>query len=614
MAHDILIQLAGILVLGILAQWIAWRIRLPSILLLLATGLLAGPVSGWLVPDELFGNLMLPAVSLSVAVILYEGGLNLKLRELRSIEAVFLRLTTIGVLLSWGIGTVAGYALLDLEWSVATLLGAILVVTGPTVIGPILRQLRLRGKAGSLLKWEGIIIDPVGATLAVLVFTVIQAGADPAGFAAAATSLGLTIVIGLVVGALAAGMLVLAMSRFWVPDSLCNPVSLMLVFIAFTISNMLQHESGLLSVTVMGIVLANQSRISVRRLVEFKENLAVLLISSLFIVLAASLRLEDLRGLDWRSLVFVGVLLFVARPVSVLVATWRSSLTWQERCFLACMAPRGIVAAAISSVFAFSLVSAGYPHAVEIIPITFLVVFATVLIYGLIAVPLARRLGLSESNPQGLLLIGAEAWVRSIARAISEENYPVFLVDTDWENVRLARMEGLPCLYGNALVEHTREEIDYSGLGRMLALTPNNAVNSLACLLYSEDFGRREVYQLPFALPKEGARGETPSEHRGRFLFGKGLDFARLTDLLQQKYQVKKTKLTKEFDYAAFLTEYGEAAHPLFVLHSDQTIRIFTEREPPEPKPGDILVSLAGPLSDLTASAGTPPLTPPPAA
>jgi NhaP-type Na+/H+ or K+/H+ antiporter len=404
MSEAILIRLAGILVLGILAQWAASRVRLPSILFLLATGIVAGPVTGWLDPDELFGDLMLPLVSLSVAVILYEGGLNLKFRELRAVGGVFFLLVTVGVLITWTIGAVAARYLLGFEWSVAALLGAILVVTGPTVIGPILRHLRLRGKVGALLKWEGIIIDPIGAALGVLVFSVVRAGADSEGLNVAVGNLGLTILVGAAVGAAAAGFLIAVLSRFWAPDSLYNPLSLMFMFVALTTANHFQDEAGLLAVTVMGIVLANQKLVSIRHVVEFKETLTVLLISCLFIILSARLNVDRLRGLGWSSAAFVAVMIVVARPISVLASTWRSSLTWRERAFLCCMAPRGIVAAAIASVFALSLIEHGYSSAVEMVPITFLMVFVTVLFYGAIAAPLARRLNLTQTNPQGIAL------------------------------------------------------------------------------------------------------------------------------------------------------------------------------------------------------------------
>jgi hypothetical protein len=256
------------------------------------------------------------------------------------------------------------------------------------------------------------------------------------------------------------------------------------------------------------------------------------------------------------------------------------------------MAPRGIVAAAISSVFALHLVEAGYPEAADIVPVTFLTVLLTVLFYGLAAGPLGNRLGLVQSNPQGMLFVGADAWVRALAHALQEEGCAVFLVDTHWENVRSSQMMGLPCLHGSALAEATREEINYAGLGRMLAVTSNNEVNSLACLRYAEDFGRKAVYQLPFATIKDGRHEAVSQVHRGRLLFGRELDFAAISELAGADPKVKKTGLTAEFDYEAFEAEHGDTVVPLFVLRADGSVYIRTVGEWPVPKAGDKVVSL----------------------
>lgn len=592
MSHETLLQLAGILILGICAQWVSWCVRLPSILLLLAAGIIAGPVTGLLLPAKLFDDLLLPIVSLSVAVILYEGGLNLRIRELRNIGGVFFLLTTIGVGISWIIGTVAAVYLLEFRWPVAALLGSILIVTGPTVIGPILRHLRLRGKVAALLKWEGIVIDPLGATLAVLVFTVVQAEAIRHGIGEAALDFAVTLAIGVLFGLMAAGLVILALWRFWVPDFLHNPVSLMVMILAFAGANVIQEESGLLVVTVMGIALANQKWVPIRHVIEFKETLTILLVSSLFIILAAQLQPDDLRGLSLASFMFVCMMILVARPLSVLAATWGSSLTWQERCLLACMAPRGIVAAAVSSVFALNLAHVGYPRAAEMVSVTFLLVFVTVLLYGLSAAPLARRLGLIQVNPQGILFVGSHSWVRILAHALESEGCPVFLVDTNWENIRQSRMSGLPCRFGSALAEQIREEIDFTGLGRMLAVTSNDEMNSLACLRYAEDFGRQEVYQLPFSGANEGRHEAVPLEHRGRLLFDQDLVFARLNEMLDKQQKIKRTKLTKKFDYKAFQAKHGNAVIPLFVLKPDGSVRICTVNDQGDPEPEDLVFSI----------------------
>jgi hypothetical protein len=255
------------------------------------------------------------------------------------------------------------------------------------------------------------------------------------------------------------------------------------------------------------------------------------------------------------------------------------------------MAPRGIVAAAISSVFAISLISVGYPRAVEMVPAAFLVVFVTVLLYGLSAAPLARWLGLVQFDPQGILFVGAHPCARAAAQALVEQGIPVYLVDTNPENIRDARMSGLPSLHGSALAEETREQIAYTGLGKMLAVTPNHEVNSLACLQYSETFGRRDVYQLPFARYK-GRHEVVSAAHRGRLLFGQGLTFSELTDLAGSQPKIKKTRLTAEFNYAAFQKEQGDSVVQLFVIDPNGLVQVRTVDDSTSPKPGDLIISV----------------------
>jgi NhaP-type Na+/H+ or K+/H+ antiporter len=586
------LQLAGIFILGILAQWAAWRLRIPSILLLLAASVAAGPVLGLIQPDHLLGPLLLPAVSLAVAVILYEGGLNLRVKELRTqrIHGVFLRLVTIGVLLSWALGSVAARFLLGLDWPVSVLLGAILVVTGPTVIGPMLRHLRLRGRTASLLQWEGIVVDPLGAILAVMTFTVLRSGELRAGIGAAVAAFASTLAAGVAFGLAAGAMLVVALRRFSVPDRLHNPVSLMLMFAAFAGANTVQQEAGLLAATVMGMALANQPWVGLRHVVEFKETLTVLLISVLFVTLAARLDLRDLRGLGWESLAFAAAMIFGVRPLSMVAATMGTTLAWRERAFLSWMAPRGIVAAAVASVFALDLASMGYPRGLQLVPVTFLLVFVTVSVYGLSAGPLARSFGLAQANPQGILFVGAHGWARAMARALLSEECTVLLIDTNWEDVRACRMVGLPCVYGSALAERTREEIDFSGLGRLLAVTSNNEVNALACVRYIEDFGRKEVYQLPIPAGNMGRHEDMPRELRGRILFGKEWTFAKLTAACGDDPQIRRTKLTQEFDYPAFCAGHGAGALLLFVRRPNGSVIVCTAEESIQPQPGDTLI------------------------
>jgi len=433
MAESILLRLASIVILGIGAEWLAWRLRLPSILLLLIFGFIAGAATNFLNPDILLGDLLLPLVSIAVALILFEGGLNLRLTELRKSGGVVRNLITVGLLVTWLIGAGAAYFVLGLNLALAILLGAILVVTGPTVIMPLLRHLRLGGQTGSILKWEGVVIDPLGAILAVLVFQAVLAGEIQAATPLIVLSLLKTILIGGVIGALGALLVILLLQRYWVPDFLHSMISLMVVIAAFLAANLIQIESGLLAATVMGIILANQNRVSVRHIAEFKENLRVLLISSLFILLAARLQMSDLAAVSVGSIAFLAILILVARPASVALSTLGSKLKWRERLCLAWLAPRGIVAAAVASVFALRLSEAGYPQAELLVSLTFIVIAGTVAIYGLSAPAVARWLKVAESNPQGVLIVGSHAWARTIAQTLQAEKYRVLLVDCNWE-------------------------------------------------------------------------------------------------------------------------------------------------------------------------------------
>ena len=589
MSETILVQVAGIIIIGVAAQWLAWRLRLPSILLLLLLGFVAGPFTGFLDPEELFGDLLLPVVSMCVALILFEGGLSLRVADLPAVGGIVRNLVSLGVLITWGIGALAAYWIFDLPVELAVLLGAILVVTGPTVIGPLLRHVRPVGTAGPILRWEGIVIDPIGALLAVLVFEVILSGSvQPTSIALAVAR---TVVIGGGLGLLAAALLTLLLARHAIPDFLQNAASLMLVLAVFTASNHFQQESGLLAVTVMGIALANQKFVDVRHIVEFKENLRVLLIASLFILLAARLPRADLARVGLAEIIFVAVLVLVARPLAVAACTLGSRLTFKERVFLAWVAPRGVVAAAVSSVFALRLEDLGYQGAALLVPITFIAIIGTVAIYGLTSGWVARRLGVADPNPQGVLLVGAQNWARSIAAALQEKGYAVCVVDSNRENIAAARMAGLPTYADSILAEYAIEEIYLGGIGRILAVTPNDWVNVLAVHRFRPVFGRAQCFQLSPRKDPAHKKGRHKHLH-GRWLFADAVTYATLAQRFAAGATVKATKLTKSFDYQAFRDMYGESAIPLFVVTEKGTLNVVTADQPVEPLPGQTLISL----------------------
>ncbi len=592
MSEEIIIWLAVILILGISAQWIAWFIRVPSILVLLICGIVAGPLTGVIDPDAIFGETLLPLVSLSVAVILFEGGLSLKLDELRGQGAVVNRLVLTGTLVTWLLGAVSAYYILGFTLPLALLLGAILVVTGPTVIIPLLRQIRPKQKVSCVLRWEAIVTDPMGAVFAVLVYEAIAAGRFHQVHGIAAFGILKTILAGGGSGVVAGIILVILLKRYLVPDFLQNAVTLLLLFGSYTISNLIQPESGLLAVTVMGAWLSNQRKVNIRHIVEFKENLRVLLISVLFIILAARLKIAGLSHFALEGFLFTAVLIFVVRPAAVLVSTLGARLKWSERAFIALVAPRGIVAAAVASVFAMRLDRAGVEQGAMLLPVTFYVIILTVVFYGLGAGFFARVLGVAMAKPSGFLIIGASSWAMEIATALKEAGLKVVLVDTNRGSVTTARMMGLSAYYGSGLSESVFKEIDMEGIGRLLAMTPNNETNSLAILHFKHIFNSSELYQLAPDHDVEEAEGKTISSHlHGRFLFGQGCDYWSLSRRFARGASVKKTKLTTEFGYDDFLRRYSSAT-PLFLISVTGELSVFTRGATPNIGAGQTLISI----------------------
>jgi NhaP-type Na+/H+ or K+/H+ antiporter len=589
---DPLVGLTAIIVLGVASQWLASRLKVPSILLLLTVGFIAGPITGWLDPDALLGEALIPFVSLAVAIVLFEGGLTLHLRELPEIGSVVGRLITIGAAVTWAVGFLATHYVIGAPWGISLLVGAVLIVTGPTVVGPLLRQIRPKGEAGTALRWEGILIDPVGAVLAVLTFEALIHGKLEQAPQMLIQGILATLAVGVVVGLVSAALLIFMMRRHWIPDQLQSAFALMVVVAAFTGSDLLIEESGLLTVTLLGAYMANQAQVDIRHIAHFKENLQVLLIGTLFILLSARLEMDQLSAIGPNSLLLLAFLVLIARPLGVWLSTIGSKLDWRERLWMMLMAPRGIVAAAVASVFAFSLEARGEPGAELIVPLVFLVIVGTVLFYGLAAGPAALRLGLAERNPQGLLIVGAGPLARAIGHSLQSLDLTVLLVDSNRRNIRQARMDGLPTVHGSAVSESLSEELDLAGIGRMLALTPNDEANALAALNFSEDFGRAEVYQLAPELFRGNDDNQMAASMRGRLLFAEDQGYRPLHQRLQEGEVIKMSTITERYDFEAFREAYGPDALPLFSLSESGQLRVFTTIEKPRLRPGDRLISL----------------------
>lgn len=587
--------LASIGVLSLFCQWLAWRVRMPAILFLLAGGLAAGPLFGFLVPEAVFGELLFPVISLAVAIILFEGSLTLRLAEIRGHGKMVRNLIPVGSIVTCIIGTLSVRWLLDVSWPVALLFGAISIVTGPTVIAPLLRSVRPKSNLANILRWEGIIIDPVGALLAVLVFEGIVSWGQGNVFGHSLYIFGKTLMVGFLIGAIAGYLNGLALRKHLIPQYLHNAGTLTFMLGVYALSNEMAHESGLLTVTVMGIWMANMKQVPIESILEFKESLSVLLISALFIILAARVEFSAIAELGWGLALVLAILMLVARPLSIFLSAIGTKLNWREKLFLSWIAPRGIVAAAVSALFAFQLQKLGYESAGTLVPLVFMLIIATVTLQSLTARPVAKMLKVDEPAAYGFLVLGANPVARMIGLALKKSDVPVTLADTNWENVRQARMENLQTYFGNPVSEHASTHLDLTGIGNLLVISPYKHMNSLATYHFLDWFGNHSVFSLAEGDQDQKARHQTAEKiQMTRGLFG-GVSYAKLASLASQDYTVRTTQLSDEFSYDDFLNKFQRQALVLFVFDSKGHVMPVMDMETLKPEKDWMLISLVPP-------------------
>lgn len=587
-----------IAIASLLAQWLAWRLRIPAILPLLLIGVLLGPGLHILQPDALFGSLLFPLVSLSVAIILFEGALTLRFDEIRGLGGVVRNLVTIGMLITFAVISLTCWGILGLTPQISALIGAVTVVTGPTVIAPLMRVVRPTAAINQVLRWEGIVIDPVGAIFTLMVFEFITLQEQTGTLLHLLIMLMQTLLMGLATGALFGLFLGNALKRGWIPRYLQNFAVLAIVLLTFGVSNTLVDESGLLAVTVLGIWLANMREVETTDIVEFKEELSAILLSALFIILAARLDIQALWAMGWPLLVLLLIVQFVARPLCILASTWRSSLHWRDKLLLCWIAPRGIVAAAVSSLFALTLQKNGYDGADEIVTVVFAIIIGTVVLQSLTSAHLARWLGVQQQKPRGVLIVGANTVARTLAQALKKLDIPVQLSDNSWEFYRLARMEGLPTYYGNVWSEHAENFLNLSDTRQVIALSPNRHQNMLAIWHFRHIFGEKRVFSIRTG---QTTRGRSKSEIRLEKLFDKEMTWARLSSLIAKGATVKVTRLNENFGWQEYLTT-NPGATPLFARNEDGVLMpLNSQIVPPMPC---TLVSVVEvlPESEKTAS------------
>jgi len=580
--------LALVLVVSVVAQWLAWQVKLPSILLLLLIGFGLGR---FVDPEQVLGRQVLfGGVTIAVGIILFEGSMSLRLKHVRDLGRPVIRLCTVTVAIAWVLITLFAW-LLGFQLQVALLVGAILVVTGPTVLAPILRQLRPTRRVSSLLRWEGIVVDPIGAVLAVLVFQGVLIG----GVGEAVPQLLLAVVKTAVIAfgiAIAVGVLLeFFMRRHMIPDFLHGVTFLAAAVGAMVGSNALQDQSGLVTVTVLGIFVGNRPDLHVEHVAEFKEHLQVLFVGGLFVVLAGRIAPAAVLEVAPKALLFVLLLVVVVRPVSVLAGLWGTRVTRQERVLLACMAPRGIVAAAVSSIFALSFVQrareSGEPglehlatQASQLAPLVFVVIVCTVAIYGLGVGRLAERLGLASPSPQGILFVGDDDWVVQSAKVLTESRIQTLVLSRHYRSLAGARMSGLSTVTANILSDYAVRDMEMAGIGSLIACTREEEVNATAAREFAHLLGRANVYQLRRALSEDRSNDQRKAEAShltARAPFRPALSYAEMADRVDRGMTVKRTKLTEEFTLAHFMERYGEETVLMFAIKEEGSVDVLHE-------------------------------------
>ncbi len=575
-----MLALASILVFGIFAQWLAWKIKQPAILPLILIGLLIGPGSTFLTSDgskfidgdTIFtGDLLFSFVSISVGVILFEGGLTLNLKEVRNQAGTVGNLLFFGSLFTFIGGGLASHYLLDLSWSMAFLFGGLIVVSGPTVVLPILRNVRPNNKVNTILKWEGILIDPFGALIAVLMYEFIVSSHHGADYPLEVLQeFFTTISSGIVSGAIGAAILYYSIKKEAIPEYMRNVFSLGLVILTFAFAEFIHKEAGLMAATFMGIALANVEMEEIKKILVFKEDISLILISVLFILLSSRIEVAQIQTLGLPSLLLFLVVTLVLRPLGVVLSTFKSKLTWQEKAFISWIGPKGIVAAAVASLFSLTLIEK--PELVDqaeaelLLPLVFLMIVGTVVLQGSTAKLVANGLGVVRKEPTGILFVGANELARKIAKKLEELGLDIILVDTSVPNIKSARKSGLQALEANVLSDSIFEEVDLSRVGRLAAVTSNSGLNELACRWFENELGEKNVLRL---ASKEEAENHNVALSKN-VLFNAHTEFVALVSLIRRKDPFGEVNLADQSEYDEWMSKQMGRVIPICLVTEEK--------------------------------------------
>ncbi len=566
MEHQLSFTVGLVLVLGVISQWLSWIIRIPSILVLAIVGIIIGPVTGLIQPSQDMGPLFEPFVKLSLAVVLFEGGLLLQFHELKEAGKGVRRLVTVNTVLSLVVVTLLAMWVLDVNYKIASIISAILVVTGPTVIIPMIKNAKLPRKLSSYLKWEGIINDPVGVILAILLleYFTIHKGSLSSVFRNLSISIFMSVLLSFSVSFVIKNIFRKGMA----PQYLKLPIILVSVITVYTIPNFFQEDAGLVATTLFGIILGNSKIPILDELKRFKEYLTVLLVPIVFILLTADVQMSTFSQISWRMVLFFLLIMFVVRPITVYFSTLKSDITFKEMIFVSIIAPRGIVCAALSDYIAYKMVNYGYKEASDLLPTMFLIIFGSVIVCSLLVNFLAGKLELSYDSER-VLIIGSNAWTVDLATAMQNMGIQTTISDSSWGNLRVAKMNGIPTHYGEVLSTISEEDMDLTDVGHVLAATGNDAYNALVCTRYAHHLGHSKVHQVAF----ESKKGhEFKNSFKGAFIVSKIFTYEYL---LKNHFRGGKFKVIDVGDVKSeenndqTVTQLG---HPILVMKSDGAV------------------------------------------
>lgn len=584
-----MLELGGIIILGILAQWVAWKLKIPAILPLILIGLLVGPIAAeflsadgakWIEPiwngeKGLFpGESLFYFVSLAISIVLFEGGLTLRMGEIKNVAPAITKLITIGSIVTFFGAAVAAHYVFYLSWEISFLFSALIIVTGPTVITPILRNIPLKKDVSAVLKWEGILIDPIGALVAVLVFEFISVDAGGEYTKTVFIEFGKIVLFGFTFGFTFAHALNFIMNRKWVPHYLMNVFALAAVLGVFVLSDVFAHESGLLAVVVMGMVLGNSKSPYLKELLYFKESLSILLISILFILLAANINFEELLLIfNWNTAVLFAIVVFVLRPIGVFLSTQGSNLKLNEKLFISWVGPRGIVAAGIASLFGLKLARDGVPGAEYITPLVFMIVLGTVLLNATTARMFAKLAGVFLTKSEGILIVGASKVSRLIGHYLENHGRHVVLIDSNQSNIAKATELGLEALNTNIYSDKLMDNIELNDMGYIMALTGSSDINKYAINKFSRQFGENGSFRLLTTAEMHDV-GNSPDQG----LFSHTDDYNSLTAVTNKYPSIQEITLEDKEHYKDLIeiTKKDHEIIPLFLKDSNGELQIIS--------------------------------------